>query len=107
MDGTVEWVKAVCAMIGVALLPVLSWWLTRAFERSRSDLVRTVQENLDRDRREAAQELEHLKTWLGEDLQRRLDAERAAVRKEMDKRKGELSRLAPGTNGVDQKRAEV
>jgi hypothetical protein len=105
MDPTVEWVKAVCAILGVASLPVLSWFLARSFERTKNDLAKMVQENLDRDRREAGQELEHLKVWLGEDLQRRLDAERAAAVKELEKMKAELARRP--SNGAGDKRAEV
>ena len=107
MDATVEWVKAVCAMIGVALLPALAWWLTRTFERNRSDLTRSVQESLDRERREAAQELQHLKAWLGEELQRRLDADRIMAGKDLEQVKSQLARLNRPTNGAHQKRVEV
>jgi hypothetical protein len=106
MDATVEWVKAVTAILGVAALPVLSWYLTRAFERSKVEMTKTVQDNLDRDRREAGAELQLLKTWMGEELQRKLEADRLSTAREMDKVKSELARVVRAT-GEEGKRAEV
>jgi hypothetical protein len=106
MDATVEWVKAVTAILGVAALPVLSWYLARAFERSKVEMTKTVQDNLDRDRREAGAELQLLKTWMGEELQRKLEADRLSTAREMDKVKSELARVVRAT-GEEGKRAEV
>jgi hypothetical protein len=105
MDATVEWVKAVCAIIGLAALPALAWFLARSLERTKNDLARTMQDNLDRDRREAGQELQLLKTWMGEELQRRLDADRAAAARELERMKAELGRAGRMSSG--EKRAEV
>ena len=85
MDATVEWVKAVCAMIGLAALPASpgSWRGRSSGPRTISP--RTLQENLDRDRREAGQELQLLKTWMGEEMQRRFEADRAASSRDLDR----------------------
>ncbi len=105
MDATVEWVKAVCAIVGLAALPALAWFLARSLERTKNDLSRTMQDNLDRDRREAGQELQLLKTWMGEELQRRLDADRATAARDLEKMKGELARVGRLASG--EKRAAV
>jgi hypothetical protein len=107
MDSTVEWVKAVTAILGVSLLPVLSWVLARSLERTKNDLSRVVQDNLDKDRREASQELQLLKSWMGEELQRRLDAERNKAHSELDKIRVEVAKVGRDANGVQQRRAEV
>jgi hypothetical protein len=106
MDSTVEWVKAVTAILGVGLLPVLSWLLTRSFERTRGDLSRVLQDGLDRDRREASQELQLLKSWMGEELQRRLDAERSKAHGDFDRLRVDVVRAGRQV-GVNERRAEV
>jgi hypothetical protein len=105
MDATVEWVKAVCAMIGLAALPALAWFLARTLERTKNDLARTMQDNLDRDRREAGQELQLLKTWVGEEMQRRFEVDRAASMRELERMKTDLARAGRADSG--EKRAEV
>jgi hypothetical protein len=105
MDATVEWVKAVCAMIGLAALPAVAWFLARTLERAKNDLTRTMVESLDRDRRDAGQELQLLKTWVGEEMQRRFEADRAASNRDFDKARAELARAGRTANG--EKRAEV
>lgn len=107
MDSTVEWVKAVSAILGVSLLPVLSWLLVRALERTRNDVSRVLQDNLDRDRREASQELQLLKSWMGEELQRRLEADRSKAHGDLDKIRVELARASRQASGVQERRAEV
>jgi hypothetical protein len=103
MDSTVEWLKAVSAILAVGILPVLTWLLTRSLERTKIDLSKVVQDNLDKDRKETSQELALLKTWMGEEMQRRLDKSHG----ELDRIRTELAKANRNVGGVQERRAEV
>src|SRR5688500_15775687 len=101
-----RWRVGATVFVGL-MVPVVGYFLGRRQATLNSNLLQNMNEKLDADRRDASAAQEHLKSWLGEDVQRRLDAAKASEAKDLEGIRAQLTRLGQLETTAALKRAEV
>lgn len=106
MPGWLLPILSAGAFLGAIVTAIMTW---RSWDKQKvlASYQADLNGKIETSRQDAATRIEHLKAWLGEDMLRRLDADRAAAARELESLKAQLAFVGRVRGTLEEKRAAV